>query len=80
MRVVHVDEMDVVQIEFVRARSAGRLIVIFSNEGVGGLSEKVLVSTIFNTEEESKTSWLLGVYPTLRAIGDIVTLAVPFYI
>ena len=76
---MHVAEIEVVQVELVRVSSVGKVIAILSKVGSGALTVNVLVSIMLRTEDESKTSWLFIVYPTLRLIGCIVTLAVPLY-
>ncbi len=62
----------------VSVSSVGKVIVICRRAGVGALTVKVFVSTIFKREDESNTSWLLGVYATFRLTGCIVTVAAPF--
>lgn len=53
---VHVAEIEVVQIELVRVSSVGNVIAILSKVGSGALTVKVLVSMMLRTEDDSKTS------------------------
>jgi hypothetical protein len=77
---VQVAEIDVVHVELLSVSSLGRVMVSLRREGTEALTVKGFVTIILSKEAESKTSWLLGVYPTVRVTGCIEMLAVPFSI
>ena len=54
-------ELEAVQFDVINVSSDGTVITSLSREGVGALILKGFVICIFSVENDSKTSWLLGI-------------------